>query len=574
MAAKRPSVDQRQHALNAQYPIWFPRCLHEVLSDAAERWPDREFLRAEGVSYSYRDIKVWAERIAAGLYQAGVRSGDHVAIVMANCPEFVALKFAISRVGATAVPINFLNRTNELAYVLEQSDARCLITMDRFRDLDYLAMLDQIIPGWREGPGGDRLPELQSIFVLPTAGETLPSGVAGFAGLEASEGMAPDIDADPQSPSDIIYTSGTTGGPKGVLLTHDMLLRAAYGSAYARGFEDGQRILFSLPMYHVYGYVEGLLAAMMVGGTAIVRRLFDVEDTLRAIEDERADDILLIPTMTLALLDNIEGRGRAVSGLKSMLSSGGKAPADIWHRIRAGFGDIEITTGYGMSEATASSTVTRPDDPVERLLQTNGRLRDVGVAGDPDNDGKLVVYRVVDTQTGEEVPAGVMGELRMKGIGVTSGYYNKPEETAAAFDEQGWFKTGDLGTLDEDGYITLKGRTKESYRCGGELVLPLEVENVLASHPDIDEVHVVAIPDKRMGEVGVACVVTTRPLDVDEGILLEFCRERLARFKVPRHVLFITPEELPTTPTGRPRKFLLAQQVQITLAARQQGNES
>ena len=242
-----------------------------------------------------------------------------------------------------------------------------------------------------------------------------------------------------------------------------------------------------------------------------------------------------------------------------MLSSGGKAPPEIWDRILGKFGDIEVTTGYGMTEATASSTVTRPDDPVDKLRNTNGRLRDVGVAGDPDNDGKLVAYRVVDSATGEELPLGSMGELRMRGIGVTRGYYNKPEETAAAFDQQGWFRTGDLGTLDADGYIVLMGRTKESYRCGGELVLPLEVEQVLASHEAVDDVHVVAIADPRMGEVGVACVVSaTRPA-VEEGELIEFCRARLARFKVPRHVLFITPEELPTTPTGRPRKFLLAQ---------------
>jgi fatty-acyl-CoA synthase len=558
------SVTERQQALEARHPNWEMRTLHEALEDAAERWPERDFVVTDHSAFSYRDMHEWSGRLAAGLAAAGVGPGDHVAVLMANYPEFVAVKFAISRIGATAVPVNFLNRRDELAYVLEQSDARCLITMDRFRDLDYLQMLEELVPGWQSGGGGERLPELKSVFVFPASGEALPAGVRTLEGLgDAVSGDAPPAASDPQATADIIYTSGTTGGPKGVLLTHDMLLRTAYGSAYGRAFNDGRRILFALPMYHVYGYVEGLLAALTVGGAAIIKRLFEPTDMLEAIGRHRVDDILLIPTMTLALLEELEGAGSTydLDSLSGMLSSGGKAPPDLWGRIFKQFGDIEVTTGYGMSEATASTTVTRPDDPIERLQNTNGRLRDVGVAGDPDNDGKLVNYRVVDTATGEEVHGEAIGELRMKGIGVTRGYYNKPEETAKAFDDDGWFCTGDLGTLDAEGYIRLKGRTKESYRCGGELVLPLEVEQVLATHDRVDDVHVVAIPDARMGEVGVACVVCDGKPEVEEGELIELCRNRLARFKVPRHVVFITPKELPTTPTGRPRKFLLAQLV-------------
>ncbi|HCD56406.1 MAG TPA: acyl--CoA ligase, partial [Halieaceae bacterium] len=345
-------------------------------------------------------------------------------------------------------------------------------------------------------------------------------------------------------------------------------LRTAYGSAFGRAFEDGRRILFAMPMYHVYGYVEGLLAALMVGGAVIPQLQFDAAKTLRAVGEHRANDILLIPTMTLSLLDELERQPYELGSLTAMLSSGGKSPPDIWDRIASLFGSIEVTTGYGMTEATASSTVTRPDDPSERLRNSNGRLRDVGVAGDPDNDGKLVVYRVVDSASGAELSRGSLGELRMKGMGVTRGYYNKPAETAAAHDDEGWFRTGDLGILDEEGYITLKGRTKESYRCGGELVLPLEVEQVLATHPAISEVHVVAVPDTRMGEVGIACVVAPSQPQVTEAELIEFCAPRLARFKMPRHVIFIRPEQVPVTATGRPRKFLLAELAQDLLAGK------
>lgn len=549
----------RRAALEQANPVWNPLTLDQALTLAATNWPDSEFVVSERGCFSYRAIDQWVTDLAAGLIAAGVREGDHVALLMANYPEFVALKFAIARAGAVAVPINFMNRRDELKYVLEQSEAVCLITMDRFRDLNYLGMLDEIAPEWSSTKRLSALPKLRSIFVFSAGNQPLPAGVSTLDDLTGAGELSSQ--GDPSSVSDIIYTSGTTGGPKGVMLTHDMLLRAAYGSAYARAFVSRQRILFSLPMYHVYGYVEGLLAALQVGGAVVIQEQFDPDKTLQAIEQYQVDDVLLIPTMTLALLEQLKKKPYSLSSLKSMLSSGGKAPETLWEDIYQAFGAIEVTTGYGMTEATASSTVTQPDDPVSRLKTTNGRLRDVGIAGESSVDGKLVRYRVVDPDTGMAVSANRIGELRMKGIGVTAGYYNKPEETSAAFDAEGWFRTGDLGVLDEQGYITLKGRTKESYRCGGELVLPLEVESVLTGHEGIAEAHVVALPDDRMGEVGVACIIRHSNAVVSEEALSEFCRSRMARFKVPKYFLFLSREDIPVTPTGRPRKFLLAQVV-------------
>ncbi|MFZ4531485.1 MAG: class I adenylate-forming enzyme family protein, partial [Alsobacter sp.] len=382
-----------------------------------------------------------------------------------------------------------------------------------------------------------------------------------------SAGPLPAVDhPGPTANSDIIYTSGTTGPPKGVMLTHDMLLRTAFGSTYGRAFEDARRILFSLPMYHVYGYVEGLLAALFVGGAIIPQLKFDAADTLGGIERHRATDVLLIPTMTLALLDAVQAKAYDLSSLHSMLSSGGRSPAYIWQQIFDRLRPVELTTGYGMTEVTASSTVTRPDDPMERLLATNGRLRDVGPAADPDLDGRLVVYRVVDPETGAVLPPDETGELQARGIGVTAGYYNKPAETAAAFTADGWLHTGDLGRLDRDGYILLVGRLKESYRCGGEQVLPSEIEDLLVTHPSVLQAHVVPLPDERMGEIGVACVVLRPEPATTPQELIAFCATRLARFKVPRHVLPIRVEEIPTTPSGRARKFLLAEIVRDRLA--------
>ncbi len=559
MTSGHPGVAMRQGMLAERHPTWVPRTLDQMLDAAAREFPSRPYVITDERTWTYRDMQEWAGRFASGLIGAGVRPGDHVAMVMANHPEFVALKFAISRAGAVAVPINFLNRRDELAYVLRQSNAALLITMDRFRGLDYLGMLDELTPGWETAGGGSVFPRLRRVVVFATGDAPVRPGATALAALDG-EGSPPAAGrAGAETNADIIYTSGTTGSPKGVQLTHDMLLRTAFGSAYARAFADGMRTLFSLPMYHVYGYVEGMLSVLFVGGAIVPRLKFDPEDTLRAVGRHRATDLLLIPTMTLALLDALRNGRYDLGSLQTMLSSGGRSPASIWGQIHELFGPLEITTGYGMTEVTASSTVTRPDDPIARLAHSNGRLRFVGPAGDPALGGMLVVYRVVDPESGLDVAPDAVGELLARGPGVTSGYYDKPDATAEAFTADGWLHTGDLGRFDPDGYLTLMGRRKESYRCGGEQVLPGEVEELLTTHPAVIQAHVVAVPDTRMGEIGVAFVVLRGSPAVTPRELIELCDGRLARFKVPRHVLPIRAEEIPVTPSGRARKFLLAQ---------------
>ena len=549
---------ERQQALSRRYPAWQARTLDQVLDAVAAEFPDRPYVITDLRSWTYREIQAGSERIAAGLVASGVRPGDHVALLLANYPEFVAVKFAIARAGAVAVPINFLNRRDELGYVLRQSDAVLLVTMDRFRGLEYLQFLDELAPGWERQGGGAAFPRLKRVVVFPTGDAPVRADVPALSGFGSDAGpWRPVAHPGPASNTDIIYTSGTTGAPKGVMLTHDMMLRTAFGSAYGRAFEDGRRILFSLPMYHVYGYVEGLLAALFVGGAVIPRLKFDPADTLRAIERHHATDILLIPTMTLALLEEARRNSYDLSSLHSIISSGGRSPAYIWQQIFDQLRPRELTTGYGMTEVTASSTVTRPDDPMERLLTTNGRLRDVGPAGDPAQGGKLVAYRVVDPDTGLVVAPAEAGELQARGLGVTAGYYNKPDATATAFTADGWLHTGDLGRVDADGYLTLVGRLKESYRCGGEQVLPTEIEDLLVTHPAVLQAHVVPVPDARMGEAGVAYVVLRDQPGVTPTELIEFCADRLARFKVPKHVLPIRAEDIPITPSGRARKFLL-----------------
>lgn len=550
-------VVTRQAALDARYPVWTPRTLDRMLDTAAAEFPDRSFVITDARAWTYAEMADRSRRLAAGLVAMGVHPGDHVALVMANYPEFVACKFAIARAGAVCVPVNILNRRDELAYVLAQSDAVLLITMDRFRDLDYPAMLDEIAPGWERGGGGAALPKLRGVVVFPTGPGPVREGATPFAALDREP--VDHAPGDPHSVADIVYTSGTTGPPKGVMLSHDQVLGAAYASVHSRAFEDARRIVFALPMSHVYGYVEGLLPPLFVGGALIPHVRFDAPAMLAAIEHHRATDVLLVPTMTLALIDAARERPYDLSSLIATLSSGGRAPERVWNEIPTTFGPVEITTGYGMTEVTASATMTRPDDPRERLLTTNGRERIAGSAG------KLIEYRVVDPATGIEVGAGEVGELRARGPGVTRGYYNKPEATAAAFDAQGWLHTGDLGRIDADRYVTLVGRCKESYRCGGEQVVPAEVEDVLTSHPEVEQAHIVPVPDARMGEIGVAFVVARAGSVVTPAELFALVAGRLARFKHPRHLFLIDAASIPTTASGRARKFLLAERAMALL---------
>ena len=269
--------------------------------------------------------------------------------------------------------------------------------------------------------------------------------------------------------------------------------------------------------------------------------------------------------MTLALIEEQKQHRHDISSLRSVISSGGRAPAYLWDDIRTWLGVAEITTGYGMTECTASTTVTRPDDPPERLLTTNGRLRDVGAAGNRASGNRLVDYRTIDPLTGTDVAPGEVGELVAKGVGVTKGYYRKAEETAAVFTADGWLRTGDLARIDADGYLSLAGRLKESYRCGGETVLPTEAEDQLVLHPKVLQAHVVPVPDLKMGEVGAAFVVLRPGAELQGDELIDYCKPRLARFKIPKYVIPITAEALPTTASGRARKFMLTEMAIRTL---------
>jgi fatty-acyl-CoA synthase len=533
-------IEARRAALDARFPVWEPVTLSGFLTRSAQSYRDRPFVITDERTASYAEIDAGASRLADGLAALGVRPGNRVGVLMANYLEFVPVKFAIARAGAVAIPFNYLYRQDELGYVLRQSRCGVLVTMTGFGGLDYPAMLDAIAPGWAEGPTAE-LPDLRRVVLLG----------AGNPGLADAAAVTPD------SPGDILYTSGTTGLPKGVVVTHDAVLRTSYGSALTRAYQDGRRILFSLPCYHMFGYVEGLLSVMFVGGAIIPRTAFSPADYFASIGRHQATEILAVPTMTVALLEHPGRAGYDLSSLTAILSGAAPAPVWVWQKVRSELGITEITTGYGMTECGGAMTLTLPEDPLEFHASTVGRPKLAGSAGVPGT-GDLCVYKTVDPLTGEDLPGGAEGELTSTGPTHMLGYWDKPEETAQAL-RGGWVHSGDLGVVQPDGYLRVTGRSKELYKSGGELVMPKEVEDLLTRHPGVSQAFVVGVADERWGDVGCAWIVPEPGMAVDADELIALCKDKLARFKAPKHVLFLDPADLPTTPTGKVQKFRLTQ---------------
>ena len=551
-------IAARRATLRARFPVWEPVTLSDFLRRAAAAYGDRPFVITDERTVSYARVDAWATELADGLAALGVGPGERVGVLMANYLEFVPVKFAIARAGAVAIPFNYLYRQDELGYVLAQSRCQVLVTMTSFSGLDYLAMLDAIAPGWEAGQTA-QLPDLRHVVLLDTGGQRTAGvlDVPGLAALGRAHPGAADASAvTPGDPGDILYTSGTTGLPKGVVVTHDAVLRTSYGSALTRAYQDGRRILFSLPCYHMFGYVEGLLSVMFVGGAIIPRTSFSPADYFASIERHRATEILAVPTMTVALLEYPGLAGCDLSSLTAILSGAAPAPVWVWQKVRSELGISEITTGYGMTECGGAMTLTLPEDPLEFHAATVGRPKLAGAAG--GSGGDLCVYKTVDPITGEDLPEGTEGELVSTGPTHMLGYWDKPAETAQAL-RGGWVYSGDLGLVQPDGYLRVTGRSKELYKSGGELVMPKEIEDLLTRHPGVSQAYVVGVADERWGDVGCAWIVPEPGAAVGAEELVALCKDKLARFKVPRHVLFAEPGDLPTTPTGKVQKFRLAQ---------------
>lgn len=557
------TIDQRRQDLQTRFPEWSPTTLDGLLDTCAGQYADRPFVITDYATSTYSEIADESRILADALAVLGIGKGDRVGMLMANYREFVPFKFAIARRGAIAIPFNFLYRTQELAYVVEQSGCAMLLTMTGFSGLDYLEMLDAITPGWESQPNVGKLTE---VAVFSTDGRER-AGARTYQDLlelgRRNPGAAGQVEHEPTDIGDMLYTSGSTGSPKGVVVTHDAVIRTGYASALTRAYDDGRRILFSLPCYHMFGYVEGILSVMMVGGAVILQTSFSADGYLAGIERHQADDILCVPTMAVAMVESPNRDKFDTSSLTAILCGSAPAPIWLWEKVEELFGVSEIVTGYGMTECGGAMTLTRPEDALELTSSTAGRPKAAGSAAVSGTDD-LCVYSVIDPLTGEALPAGETGELVSYGPTTMIGYWDKPEATAAALGKDGLLRSGDLGRVRPDGYLEVTGRSKELYKSGGELVMPKEVEDLVGRLDDVSQAFAIGIVDDRWGEIGALVIVRSPGAAITEQQIVEYCRESLARFKVPKVVRFLEPDELPTTPTGKIQKFRLVDMVSKT----------
>ena len=512
-------------------------CLARVVRENGDRLA--LVSRHQGIRLTYSEFGREVERVALALLALGIERGDRVGIWSPNCAEYAYVQFACARVGAILVVINPAYRPNELAYALNQSGLRLLVTARSFKASDYHAMLVEVRPG------------VSALERIVTIGDERTDGpadldwsmfIAGADAMSIEQLEQRESLLDPNDAINIQYTSGTTGNPKGATLTHHNILGNGKILGALMGYTNEDRVCIPVPLYHCFGMGVGNLGCVSAGAAMVYPApSFEPLATLEAIAEERCTSIYGVPTMFIAQLEHPEFHRFDLSSLRTGIMAGAPCPIEVMKRVVSDMHANEITIGYGMTETAPVSFLTRRSDSVERRVSTVGTVM-------PHTEAK-----VVDPETGAAQPVGMPGEVCTRGYLVMQGYWNNPEATAAAIDPDGWMHTGDLGTMDGEGYLNIVGRIKDMVIRGGENLFPVEIEDVLFQHPAVASVQVIGVPDERMGEELMAWVVLRDGAAVSEDELRAFCRERVAHFKVPRYFKFTA--EFPMTVTGKIQKF-------------------
>ena len=520
---------------------------------------------ADGVRLSWHDLQARSDEVAAGLLALGIGRGDRVGIWAPNCVEWLLVQFGTARIGAILVNINPAYRTSELEYALNKVQCRVLVMARAHKSSDYVGMVRSLAPEIDRVASGERLrldrfERLRHVVLI--GGGPRPGGMMSFDELVRGAGPAhrsrlPATSAalDPDDAINIQFTSGTTGSPKGATLSHFNVVNNARYCARAMALSARDRLCIPVPLYHCFGMVLGVLACTAVGAAMVFPGAsFDAEETLRAVQGQRCTALHGVPTMFIAMLDHPRFGEFELSSLRTGIMAGAPCPIETMRRVVDQMHMKQVTIGYGMTETSPISFQSVVDAPIERRVSTVGRIQ-------PHAEVKIV------DEAGRIVPVGEKGELCTRGYLVMRGYWEDPERTRESIDEAGWMHTGDLATIDADGYCNIVGRVKDMLIRGGENVYPREIEEFLHTHPKVQEVQVFGVPDPRFGEEVCAWIVLRAGQQASADEIKAFCQGRIAHYKVPRYIRFVP--EFPLTATGKPQKFVMREQTMRELGVSQ-----
>jgi len=520
--------------------------LGRAFDEAASRWKDRDALivAQQRIRWTYGELKSRVDRLAAGLLTLGLVPGDRVGIWAPNCAQWTLAQFATAKAGLILVNINPAYRLSELEFALHKVGCRALFTADRFKSSDYLAMLRTArLPqlSWLIRFGTDSIPGFLNLDALMSSADE-----SGFERLRALE-----TQLQPDDAINIQFTSGTTGLPKGATLSHYNILNNGYFVGRALQLSELDRVCIPVPLYHCFGMVLGNLAALTHGAAMLYpAESFDPKATLEAVAGERATVLYGVPTMFIAELEHPECASYDLSSLRTGIMAGAPCPVEIMKRVIRDLHLSEITIAYGMTETSPVSFQSAIDDSMERRVSTVGRVH------------PHIQVKVIDSD-GRCVPRGTQGELCTRGYSVMKGYWEDVEATLKAIDTAGWMHTGDLGVIDSDGYCSVTGRVKDMLIRGGENIFPREIEEFLHGHAKVQAVQVCGVPDVRYGEEVCAWIQLKTGSNVSEEEIREFCRGRIAHFKIPRYIRFVAA--FPMTVTGKVQKYAMREQMKIEL---------
>ena len=528
------------------------QCIGQVLDGSARQFPEREALvvRHQNLHFTYSELRAEVDRLARGFLALGIEKGDRVGIWSTNSSEWIINQFAAAKVGALLVNINPANRDFELEYVLRQSECQTLVMIDGFRDINYIDTIRRICPEVDISEPAKltskALPNLRNLIYV---GGNRPPGMLFWKDLMRFGDEAPECELherearlESDDAINIQYTSGTTGFPKGATLTHHNIVNNGLLIANAMRLTEQDRLCIPVPFYHCFGMVLGIMACVVSGAAMIIpAAYFDADATLRAVAEERCTALHGVPTMFIAELEHPHFVDFDLTSLRTGIMAGSPCPIEIMKRVVTEMHCTEITIAYGLTESSPVITQSTPDDPIELRVSTVGKAL-------PHTEVKII-----SASTGKIVPFGEPGELCTRGYHVMKGYYKNPEATGLAIDEDGWLHSGDLAVMDEHGYCRITGRAKDMIIRGGENIYPRELEEFLDTCPGVSDVQVVGIPDRKYGEQVVAWIKLEEGSSVTEQEIREFCKGKIARFKIPKYIKFVT--EFPQTVTGKVQKF-------------------